>query len=61
MSDVPSALVKLQGVMDMDLGHVPGTSKIRKGMGVDQATLKKYLVESLHLNKGSYFNKMADK
>jgi len=52
VTDVPSALVELQGVMDMDLGHVPGTSKIRKGMGVDQATLKKYLVESLHLNEG---------
>jgi len=52
VTDVPSALVKLQGVLGLDLGHVPGTSKIRKGMDIDQASLKKYLVENLNLSDG---------
>jgi len=52
VNDVPSALVELQKVMEMDLGHTPGTSKIRKGMEIDQDSLKKYLVESLNLNEG---------
>ena len=53
VNDVPSALVKLQKVMDLDLGHVPGTSKIRIGMDIDQASLKKYLVQSLNLIEGN--------
>ena len=53
MNDVPSALVELQSVMDLDLGHVPGTSKIRKGMNIDQASLKKYLIQNLNLNEGN--------
>ena len=53
MTDVPSALVKLQGVLGLNLGHVPGTSKIRRGMDIDQASLKKYLVENLQLNDGN--------
>ena len=52
MNDVPSALAELQNVMEMDLGHIPGTSKIRKGMDIDQESLKKYLVERLKLNEG---------
>ena len=53
MNDVPSALVELQSVMNLDLGHVPGTSKIRKGMNIDQASLKKYLIQNLNLNEGN--------
>ena len=53
MNDVPSALVELQSVMDLDLGHVPGTSKIRKGMNIDTASLKKYLIQNLNLNEGN--------
>ena len=53
MNDVPSALVELQSVMKLDLGHVPGTSKIRKGMNIDQVNLKKYLIQNLNLNEGN--------
>ena len=54
MNDVPSALAELQNVMEMDLGHIQGTSKIRKGMDIDQDSLKKYLVERLNLNEGDF-------
>merc|ERR1711992_290021 len=32
VNDVPSALVQLQNILDIDLGMTEGTSRIRKGM-----------------------------
>ena len=43
VNDVPSALVQLQNILGMDLGITEGTSRIRKGMEIDQTSLKAYL------------------
>ena len=52
VDDVTSALVELQKILDIDLGQVPGTSKIRKGMQLDEASLQKYLVKDLGVADG---------
>ena len=52
VNDVPSALVQLQNILGMDLGITEGTSMIRKGMEIDQASLKAYLTGKLKLQDG---------
>ena len=52
VSDVPSALVKLQNMLGIDLGVTAGTSRIRKGMEIDQDSLKTYLTGKLKLPDG---------
>ena len=53
VNDVPSALVQLQTLLDIDLGVTAGTSRIRKGMEIDQDSLKAYLTGKLNLPNGS--------
>lgn len=53
VNDVPSALVQLQTLLDIDLGVTAGTSRIRKGMEIDQDSLKAYLTGKLNLPDGS--------
>ena len=52
VNDVPSALVQLQNMLDIDLGITEGTSRVRKGMEIDQASLKAYLTGKLRLQDG---------
>ena len=52
VNDVPSALVQLQSLLNMDLGVTEGTSRVRKGMEIDQASLKSYLTAKLKLPDG---------
>lgn len=52
VKDVPSALVQLQNILAMDLGITEGTSKVRKGMEIDEASLKTYLTGKLKLQDG---------
>ena len=52
VNDVPSALVQLQNLLNMDLGVTEGTSRVRKGMEIDQASLRTYLTGKLKLPDG---------
>ena len=52
MNDVSSALVELQQVTGLNLGHIEGTSKIRKGMEIDEVRLKEYLIRHLNFKEG---------
>ena len=52
VNDVPSALVQLQSLLNMDLGVTEGTSRVRKGMEIDQASLRTYLTGKLKLPDG---------
>ena len=54
VNDVPSALVQLQNMLDIDLGITEGTSRVRKGMEIDQASLKAYLTGKLRLQDGKH-------
>ena len=56
VNDVPSALVQLQNLLNMDLGVTEGTSRVRKGMEIDQASLKTYLTGKLKLQDGKKTN-----
>ena len=53
VNDVPSALVQLQNILDIDLGMTEGTSRIRKGMEINQESLKSYLTGKLNLKDGT--------
>merc|ERR1719334_1692706 len=52
VNDVSSALVELQRVTGLNLGHIEGTSKIRKGMEIDEVRLKEYLIRHLNFKEG---------
>ena len=54
VNDVPSALVQLQNMLDIHLGITEGTSRVRKGMEIDQASLKAYLTGTLRLQDGKH-------
>ena len=49
VNDVNSALVELQNLVDVDLDMTPGTSRIRKGMEIDQEKLLGYMVNELKM------------
>ena len=38
-----AALVRLQEVLGRDLGHVPGTEKVRRGMELDKGAVREYM------------------
>ena len=50
--DPPSALASLQDVLGRDLGHVTGTSRVRKGMGLDHGAVAGYMSKHLGLGEG---------
>lgn len=52
VTSVPSALEQLQEVVGLDLGHVPGTCKVRGGMELDNERLKEYMVTNYQLTDG---------
>ena len=52
VNDVNSALVELQSMVNVDLGATPGTSRIRKGMEIDQENLQLYLKDKLNISGG---------
>ena len=49
VNDVTSALGELQSLLSVDLGVTPGTSRIRRGMEIDQARLERYLADKLNI------------
>ena len=49
VNDVTSALGELQSLLSVDLGVTPGTSRIRRGMEIDQARLEGYLADKLNI------------
>jgi len=49
VNDVTSALGELQTLLEVDLGVTPGTSRIRRGMEIDQARLERYLADKLNI------------
>ena len=60
VNDVSSALVQLQNILDIDIGVTEGTSRIRKGMEINQESLKSYLTGKLNLADGSYNNNISN-
>ena len=52
VKDVSSAIVELQNILEIDLGHVEGTTiKFRKGMEIDKEQVKKFLISHLELQE----------
>lgn len=50
VNDVTSALGELQSLLSVDLGVTPGTSRIRRGMEIDQVRLERYLADKLNIS-----------
>ena len=50
VNDVTSALGELQTLLEVDLGVTAGTSRIRRGMEIDEARLETYLAEKLNIS-----------
>ena len=50
VNDVTSALGELQTLLQVDLGVTAGTSRIRRGMEIDQASLERYLSDKLNIS-----------
>ena len=50
VNDVTSALGELQTLLQVDLGVTAGTSRIRRGMEIDQASLERYLADKLNIS-----------
>jgi len=47
-----AAVTELQELLGRDLGHIPGTEKVRRGMGLDEKAVATYLSSSLGLGEG---------
>ena len=47
-----AAVTELQELLGRDLGHIPGTEKVRRGMGLDEKAVATYLSSTLGLGEG---------
>merc|ERR1711971_1202535 len=47
-----AAVTELQELLGRDLGHIPGTEKVRRGMGLDEKAVATFLSSNLDLGEG---------